>query len=373
MERIPVAGPWITDLEVGYAADAARNAWYSGANAWHERFEKATAALCGRRHAMALPSCTSALHLALAGIGVGPGDEVVVTDVTWIATAAPIDYVGATAVFADVDPVHWCLTPAAIEACLTPRTKAVIVVDLYGNMPDMEGIEATCAARGIPLIEDAAEAIGSTFRGRPAGSFGLVSTFSFHGSKTITTGEGGMLLTDDADLFARCQFLRDHGRKPGDRMFFNAEVAFKYKMSALQAAIGTAQVERAAEIVARKRTIFSWYRDRLAGFPGLAMNPEPDGGINQYWMVTVVWDGRYAVEKGAVMDALSAHGIDSRPFFHPLSSLPAYAGRPEADRARARNRVAYALAPRGINLPSALSLTEAQVDRACLAFLGALR
>lgn len=373
MERIPVAGPWITDLEIGYAADAARNAWYAGANVWHERFEKATAALCGRRHAMALPSCTSALHLALAGLGVGPGDEVVVTDVTWIATAAPIDYVGATAVFADIDPVHWCLDAASLEACLTPRTKAVLVVDLYGNMPDMAALEAVCARRGIPMIEDSAEAIGSTFRGRPAGSFGIASTFSFHGSKTITTGEGGMLLTDDADLFARCQFLRDHGRKPGDRMFFNAEVAFKYKMSALQAAIGTAQVERVEEIVARKRTIFSWYRERLAAVPGLAMNPEPDGGVNQYWMVTAVWDRRHAVGKRDVMDALSAQGIDTRPFFHPLSSLPAYEGRPEAARARERNRVAYDLTPRGINLPSALSLTEEQVDRACRAFLEALR
>lgn len=373
MERIPVAGPWITDLEIGYAADAARNAWYSGANAWHERFEGATAALCGRRHAMALPSCTSALHLALAALGVGPGDEVVVPDATWIATAAPIDYVGATAVFADIDPSHWCLDVPTLEPCLTPRTKAVIVVDLYGNVPDMDGIAAACARRGIPLIEDAAEAIGSTWRGRPAGSFGIASTLSFHGSKTITTGEGGMLLTDDAELLARCQFLRDHGRIPGDRMFFNAEVAFKYKMSALQAALGTAQVERAAEIVARKRAIFSWYRDRLATVPGLSMNPEPDGGTNQYWMVTAVWDGRYAVEKREVMEALGARGIDSRPFFHPLSSLPAYQGREEAVRARERNRVAYALTPRGINLPSALSLTEEQVDRVCRAFVEALR
>ncbi len=372
MERIPIAGPWITDVEVAYVADAARNAWYAGANVWHGRFEKAMASLCGRRHAMALPSCTSALHLALAGLGVAAGDEVVVTDITWIATAAPIDYVGATAVFADIERSSWCLSPESLEACLTPRTKAVIVVDLYGNMPDMGAILAVCDRHGVPLIEDAAEAIGSTYRGLPAGGFGIASTFSFHGSKTITTGEGGMLLTDDESLHARCAFLRDHGRTPGDRMFFNAEVAFKYKMSSLQAALGTAQVERVAEIVGRKRAIFGWYQKRLGGMDGVALNAEPDGGVNQYWMVTALVDPAFGVGKAALMDALSAKGIDTRPFFHPLSSLPAYAGRPQAEAARARNVNAYAIAPWGINLPSALSLSEAQVDYVCEMFRAAL-
>ena len=372
MERIPVAGPWITDLEVSYVGDAVRSAWYAGANAWHGRFEKAMAELCGRKHAMALPSCTSALHLALAGLGVGPGDEVVVTDVTWIATAAPIDYVGATAVFADIDRASWCLAPESLEACLTPRTKAVIVVDLYGSMPDMEAIQEICDRHRVPLIEDAAEAIGSTYRGRQAGSFGIASTFSFHGSKTITTGEGGMLLTDDDALYVRCGFLRDHGRTPGDRMFYNAEVAFKYKMSSLQAALGTAQVERAQEIVAKKRTLFGWYKDRLGDMAGVALNPEAQGVVSQFWMITALLDPALGVGKAALMDALSAQGIDTRPFFHPLSSLPAYAGRPEAYAAQSRNVNAYAIAPWGINLPSALVLSEAKVDYVCEAFRATL-
>jgi perosamine synthetase len=372
VERIPVAGPWITDLEAVYVEDAARNAWYAGANAWHARFEKAMAAHCGRKHAMALPSCTSALHLALAGLGVTRGDEVVVTDVTWIATAAPIDYVGATAVFADIERASWCLSPASLEACLTPRTKAVIVVDLYGSMPDLDGLQAVCDRHRVPLIEDAAEAIGSTYRGRPAGSFGIASTFSFHGSKTITTGEGGMLLTDDDDLLARCAFLRDHGRLPGDRMFFNAEVAFKYKMSSLQAALGTAQVERMAEIVDKKSALFRWYKERLGGLPGITLNPELPGVVSQCWMITALVDPARGIGKAALMDALSAKGIDTRPFFHPLSSLPAYAGRPQAAGARARNVNAYAISPWGINLPSALALTEAQVDYVCEAFREAL-
>ncbi len=365
MKRIPVAGPWITQREIDYVADAAAHAWYADAARWHVRFEGAMAEHTGRKLAMALPSCTSALHLVLAALGVGPGDEVIIADVTWIATAAPIRYVGATAVFADMDPVTWCISPESVEACLTSRTRAVLAVNLYGNMPDMDGLARICSRAGVPLVEDAAESAGSTYRGRPAGSFGLASTFSFHGSKTVTTGEGGMLLTDDEGLFRRAQFLRDHGRPPGDRMFFNTEVAFKYKMSSLQAAMGTAQIERIGEIVERKRTLFGWYRQRLGGRPGITLNPEPDGGRNSYWMVTAILDPKLGLPKKDLMEALSAKGIDTRPFFHPLSSLPAYQGDPQADAARRRNAVAYALTPWGLNLPSALSLTEDDVEFVC--------
>jgi perosamine synthetase len=239
-------------------------------------------------------------------------------------------------------------------------------------MPDLDALAAVCDRHRVPLIEDAAEAIGSTYRNRPAGSFGIASTFSFHGSKTITTGEGGMLLTDDDALFARCAFLRDHGRRPGDRMFYNAEVAFKYKMSSLQAALGTAQVERAVEIVEKKRTLFRWYKERLGGTDGVTLNPEQPGIDSQFWMITALVDPKHGIGKAALMDALSAKGIDSRPFFHPLSSLPAYEGRAQAAAARLRNVNAYAIAPWGINLPSALALTEAQVDTVCEVFRGAL-
>src|SRR5688572_16563439 len=230
MQRIPVSGPWITQKEVDYVADAAANGWYQNANSYHQRFEKAFAEYLGVRYTMALPSCTSAIHLSLLALGVGPGDEVIVPDATWIASAAPITYVGATPVFADIDERTWCLSAESFEACITPATKAVISVALYGNMPDMDAIKDVAQRHGIPIVEDAAEAIGSEYKGRKAGSFGHASVFSFHGSKTLTTGEGGMLLTDEAGLFERAQVLRDHGRKPGDKMFFNHEVAYKYKM-----------------------------------------------------------------------------------------------------------------------------------------------
>ncbi|MBW1989207.1 MAG: DegT/DnrJ/EryC1/StrS family aminotransferase [Deltaproteobacteria bacterium] len=370
MERIPVAGPWITEKEVRYVADAAQNAWYANANVYNDRFEKAFAEFIGTSYAISLPSCTSAIHLSLLALGVGPGDEVVVPDATWIASAAPVSYVGATPVFADMDPQTWCMDPASLEACITPRTKAVIVVDLYGNMPDMDGILEVATRHGLPVIEDAAEAFGSEYGGRKAGSLGRTGVFSFHGSKTLTTGEGGMLVTDDKDLYQRCLFLRDHGRVPGDTMFENTEVAYKYKMSALQAAFGLAQVERAGELVGRKREIFTWYRSALAEVDGLAFNPEGPGVKNSYWMVTVVPEG--PADKKAIIAGLSERGVDARPFFNPLSSIKAYAGSEQAGKARDRNRVSYAICPKGVNLPSGMNLDQEMVNRVCSALLEVL-
>lgn len=371
MSRIPVAGPWITQKEIDLVADAAKNAWYGNAGAYHERLERAFREHFELPFAVLLPSCTSAIHLALLGLGVGPGDEVIVPDLTWIATSAPVSYVGATPVFADVDPVTWCLSASAVAECLTERTRAIIPVDLYGGMPDMDALST--AANGVPLVEDAAEAIGSEFRERKAGTFGEAGVFSFHGSKTLTTGEGGLLVTRSAALFERVQVLRDHGRRPGDTNFFNAEVGQKYKMSALQAALGLAQLERLDELIDRKRQIFGWYRDRLGGVPGLTLNAEPAGTKNSYWMVTVLFDERLGIAKERAIAALGAREIDTRPFFHPLSSLPAYRESAQARAAQARNRVSYALSPRGVNLPSALNLTEAQVEFVCAEVRALLR
>lgn len=363
MERIPVAGPWITEKEVRYAADAAANAWYANANTYITKFEKSFAEYIGVPHAVSLPSCTSALHLALAALGVGPGDEVIVPDLTWIASAAPVSYVGARPVFADVDPTSWCIDTASAERLVTSRTRAIIAVDLYGNMPDMERLSDLAKRRGLAFIEDAAEAIGSRYAGRRSGSFGDVATFSFHGSKTLTTGEGGMLLTSRKDVFERVMKLRDHGRNPGDRMFMNHEVAYKYKMSALQAALGLAQLERVEELLQRKREMFAWYSELLGGTPGLTLNRQHAGVDSVYWMVTAIIDPRLGVSKEALMAGLDAAGIDSRPVFHPLSALPAYAAHGGADDWRKRNPVTYSLAPWGVNLPSALILDRTKVER----------
>lgn len=362
---IPVSGPWITEKEIAYVTDAVTNAWYENHAQFHERFERAFAAYLGVRHAVSLPSCTSGLHLALAALGIGPGDEVIVPDITWIATAAPVQYVGANVVFADIDRSSWCLSAEAFEAAITPRTRAVIVVDLYGNMPDMAAIREVAKRHGVAVIEDAAEAHGSEQLGRKAGAFGDVGVFSFHGSKTMTTGEGGMLVTDDSEVFARVLTLRDHGRAPGDRHFFNREVAFKYKMSSMQAALGLAQLERVDELVARKRQIFEWYRAGLADLE-IPLNAEAPGTKNTYWMVTAILS-KFGAPKERWMELLRDREIDTRPFFHPLSSIPAYANTIAAKEAAARNTVSYEISPWGINLPSGLRLDEVTVSRVCQA------
>ncbi len=364
-KHIPVAGPWITQREIDYVTDAVQTAWYSEAGKYHERFEQAFRDHVGVAHAMALPSCTSGIHLALAALGIGPGDEVIVPDVTWIATAAPISYVGASPVFADVDAVTWCLDPASFEAAITPRTKAVITVDLYGNMADYDRILPIAQRHGIHVIEDAAEAAGATYKGHPAGSLGEIGIFSFHGSKTLTTGEGGMLVTNESALFDRANFLRDHGRVPGDFSFQNSEVAFKYKMSSMQAALGLAQIERIDELMTRKREIFRWYAEHLSDVPDIHINDPGTDVQASFWMASIVWDKSYGIDKRVVRDYLASHGIDSRPFFSPLSSLQAYRSFPGVEHCRSKNPVSYMLNDYGINLPSSLTITRAEVDFVC--------
>ncbi len=362
MGRIPVAGPSITQLEIDYVTDAVTNAWYGNGNMYHARFEAAFAAYVGRKYAMALPSATSAIHLSLLALGVEPGDEVIIPDSTWIASAAPINYVGATPVFVDVDEATWCIRPDTFEAAITDRTKAVIMVDLYGSMPEMAKLLAIASARGIAVIEDAAEAVGSEYCGRLAGGFGDTSVFSFHGSKTLTTGEGGMFVTDRQDLHDRAQFLRDHGRVPGDVQFFNTEVAYKYKMSSMQAALGLAQLERIDELVQRKRDIFAMYRDAFHADHRITLNAEPPGTKNSFWMVTAVWERSYARAKNEVVTAMRENGVDVRPFFHPLSSLPAYQTTTGVSTAAQSNVVSYDIASRAVNLPSGFNVTRQHVS-----------
>jgi perosamine synthetase len=363
LDRIPVASPWITDHEIRAVTEAAATAWRDRANHYQSRFEAALAGYCGRAHGISLPSCTAGLHLALAASGIGAGDEVIVPDITWIATSAPVAYVGATPVFADVDRESWCLTPQSVEAVLTPRTRAIIAVDLYGDLPEWPEIESLAAERNIVLIEDAAEAVGARHGGRRAGSFGNASAFSFHGSKTLTTGEGGMLLVDDPKLLDRCLRLRDHGRRPGDLMFQNEEVGFKYRMSGLQAALGLAQLDRVDELVARKRAIFGWYQELLGDAPGIVLNRSTAGVENGYWMITVILDPSLGWTKEALIPAIKSAGVDVRPFFYPLSQLAAYRDTESGRTAAVRNRTAYETSPYGINLPSGPDLDRASVER----------
>ncbi|MGA8322052.1 MAG: DegT/DnrJ/EryC1/StrS family aminotransferase [Xanthobacteraceae bacterium] len=362
MSDIVMAGPWITEHEEKIVLDALRNGWY-GKQAYYyvETLESEFARYHDRNHALMTPNCTTALHLLLAGLNIGEGDEVIAPECTWIGSTACITYQRAHTVFADIDPRNWCLTAESIERAITPRTKAVIVVDLYGNMPDWDAISEICGRRGIIVIEDAAEALGSTFKGVRAGKFGIGSTFSFHRTKTMTMGEGGMLLIDDDALFERCKFLRDHGRAPGT--YYNSEVTFKYMPFNLQAALGYAQFQRLDELVAKKRWIWNGYRERLANIPDLMVNPETNNVHNSVWNTALVFGKSHNMTRDKAMAELTKLGVPSRPFFYPLSSLPAYPGREE--EGRRNNPVAYDVSACGINVPSPLNLTATDLDTVC--------
>lgn len=359
MTRIHYTKPSITEREVAYATDAAANGWGERCYEYIQRFETLFRQHLGVPHAIATSSCTGALHMGLAALGVGPGDEVILADSNWIASAAPITYLGARPVFVDILADSWCIDPARAEAAITPATRAILAVHLYGNLCDMDRLLAIGERHGIPVIEDAAEAIGSVYHGQRAGSMGRFGAFSFHGTKTLTTGEGGMFVTHDAELYERVLTLSNHGRARGQtKQFWPDMVGFKYKLSNIQAAIGCAQVERIDELIARKRAIFAHYRARLGGLPGVSLNPEPAGTSIGAWMPTVVFAPDTGVTREALQAAFARENIDARVFFHPLSSLPMFDPRPE-------NRIAWDIPARAINLPSYHDMSDGDLDRVC--------
>lgn len=355
--RIHYTKPSITELEVRYATDAAANGWGEKCYEYINRFEETFKAHLGVKYAIATSSCTGALHMGMAALGVGPGDEVIMADTNWIATAAPIVHLGAKPVFVDILPDSWCLDPGLVEQAITPRTKAIVAVHLYGNLCEMDKLLAIGEKHGIPVIEDAAEAIGSIYHGKRAGSMGKFGTFSFHGTKTLTTGEGGVFVTNDSGLYEHVRTLSNHGRARGQiKQFWPDMVGFKYKMSNIQAAIGCAQLERIDELTRRKHGIFSYYRDRLEILPGLSMNPEPSDTVNGAWMPTVVFDVETGVTRESSQAAFVGENIDARVFFHPLSSLPMF-------EQKLQNSHAWDIPGRAINLPSFHDITLAEQER----------
>lgn len=354
--RIHYTKPSISDLEVRYATDAARNGWGEHCYDYIHRFEDTFRRHLGVDFAIATSSCTGALHLGLSALGVGPGDEVILADTNWIASAAPITHLGAKPVFVDILPDTWCIDPQRVADAITTRTKAIIAVHLYGNLCELDALLALGKHHGVAVIEDAAEAIGSVYHGRRAGSIGTFGTFSFHGTKTLTTGEGGMFVTNDADLYERVLALSNHGRtRDQSRQFWPDMIGFKYKMSNIQAAIGCAQAERIDELIAAKRGVFTAYRERLND-QQLAMNPEKPDTINGFWMPTIVIDEGVPFDRERLLSTFRANDIDGRVFFWPLSSLPMFEDRPE-------NVHSYAICERAVNLPSYHDLSTPDIER----------
>lgn len=355
--RILYTKPSITEREVAYATDAAANGWGDRCYEYIDRFESLFKAHLGVKHAIATSSCTGALHMGLAALDIGPGDEVILADTNWIASAAPITYLGAKPVFVDILPDTWCIDPARAEAAITPRTKAIIAVHLYGNLCDMDALLAIGRRHDIPIVEDAAEAVGSVWHGKRAGAMGAFGTFSFHGTKTVTTGEGGMFVTQDDVLYEKVLTLSNHGRARGQRkQFWPDMVGFKYKMSNVQAAIGCAQMDRIDGLITRKREIFRYYRDRLGDMNGISMNPEPAGTQNGFWMPNLVFARDTGITREMLQKAFADENIDARVFFWPLSSLPSF-------NIATQNDVAQDLPGRAINLPSYHDITQSDLER----------
>jgi perosamine synthetase len=356
-QRIYYTKPSITELEIEYSNDAVLNGWGDRCYEYILLFEEAFKKHLDVKYAIATSSCTGALHMGMAALGIGTGDEVILADTNWVASAAPIVYLGAKPVFVDIDADSWCLDPAQVEAAITPNTKAILAVHIYGNLCKMDRLLAIGAKHGIPIIEDAAEAIGSQYQGKRAGSMGTFGSFSFHGTKTITTGEGGMFVTNDAALYETVLTLSNHGRARGQsKQFWPDTVGFKYKISNVQAAIGCAQVERIEELIARKREIYNSYRDLLKTYDAVSINPEAAGNVNGAWMPTAVFTAVSGITREQLQAEFSASNIDARVFFHPLSSLPMFQDQKQ-------NRLAWEIPGRAINLPSYHDMTDDEIKR----------
>jgi perosamine synthetase len=354
---ILTAGPSISAREAWYALDAVRTGWNHHWNGYIQRFESAFAEYVGAKYALSYSSCTGALHVALLALGIGAGDEVIVPDITWVATANAVVYVGATPVFADVNALTWCLDPASVEKLITARTKAVIPVHLYGHPAQMDRVMAIAAKHNLRVLEDAAPSVGAEFRGRRVGTFGDFAAFSFQGAKLLVTGEGGMLVTSNEDLHKRACAIWDQGRVPGT--FWIERTGYKYKMSNLQAAVGLAQLERVDEFIEAKRRIFGWYCDGLEGTPGIRLNREAPWARSIYWMTSLLVEKRAGISAELLRSELRQRNIDTRPVFPAISKYPVWPTTPPPQP------VASYVATHAINLPSGVCLKRVEVDYIC--------
>ena len=350
---ILTAGPSISGKEAWYALDAARSGWNSEWNKYIQRFETSFAHYIGTRYALSTSSCTGALHLALAALGIGPGDEVIVPDITWVATANAVVYVGATPIFADIEAGSWCLDPTSFESKITSRTKAVMPVHLYGHPAQMDRIMEIARKHNLRVIEDAAPAIGAEVEGRKTGTFGDFAAFSFQGAKLLVTGEGGMLVTSNEELFQKAYTIWDQGRRPGT--FWIQETGFKYKMANVQAALGLGQLERVDEMIEAKRRIFSWYLEEIGDVRGIRLNREMPWARSIYWMSSIEVEESASVSRDELRKKLRERNVDTRPVFPAISQYPVWPVVQEPQP------VARRVGDRAINLPSGVCLKRDQV------------
>lgn len=354
---IPISQPSITQKEIDYVTDAVTSTWISSLGKYIDRFEAEFASFCGSRYAICVSNGTVAIQLALTAHGIGKGDEVIMPNLSFIATANATLHCGAKPVFAEIDPFNLCIDPTKIEALITPKTKAIMPVHLYGHPADMKAITELANKHGLWVIEDAAEAHGATVNGKRVGSWGHCGTFSFYGNKNLTTGEGGMITTDDEEFFNKCKYLRDHAMSK-EKRYWHTAPGFNFRMTNIQAAIGCAQLERVDEIMEKRQLIFQWYKKHLGNIKGITLNKTNDWATNAYWLICLEKADWNHESREKSMLELKKRGVDSRPYFYPMSQMPYInekVNTPEANK----------VSEKGINLPTYFDLQEEQVIFIC--------
>jgi perosamine synthetase len=366
---IPVNEPLLTDGDYASVMEALRSGWISGAGPHIDAFEVRWAAYCGRKHGVAVANGSVALQVAVSLLDLVPGDEVILPTFTIISCALPILMGGAKPVLVDSDPRTWTMDVNQVESRITPRTRAIMAVHIYGHPVDMDPLLEVAQRHGVQVVEDAAEAHGAEYRGRRAGSFGSSSCFSFYANKLVTTGEGGMLLVDDDRLAERARRLRNLGFQP-ERRFVHAELGFNFRLTNLQAALGLAQIERMDEIVARKRRIGQAYTERLSEMPGIELQVQQPWARSVYWMYGLVLQSQTGLDAAEFARRLARRGVETRPFFVGMHEQPVL--RERGLFQGERYPVAERLARQGLYLPSGLALDEPQIDQVCRAVREAL-
>lgn len=357
---IPVAIPNLSGNEKKYVDDCMDSTWISSKGKYIDMFEKGFSKYCGVKQGIACSNGTTALHPPLIALGVGPGDEVLVPTLTYIATANAVSYCGAKPVFVDCDAKTWNISPTALEAKITSRTKGIIVVHLYGNPVDMDPIMDIAKKHNLFVIEDAAEAHGALYHDKRVGSIGHVGVFSFFANKVITTGEGGMIITDDDVLAAKMRLIKGQGMDPNHRYWFTM-IGYNYRMTNIEAAIGVAQLENIDKHIALRKQVHAWYMKYFKGFEKyIDFQQDQPGGQNVYWMVSILLKDTCNITRDALMEKMASDGIETRPVFYPLHQMPPYY---EKDESSYKN--ANAIAAAGINLPTSGLLTEDDVKYIC--------
>jgi perosamine synthetase len=350
--RVPVYKPDLAGREKEYVNECLDSSWISSKGAFVERFERDFASRIGVSHAISVCNGTVALHLAMLALGIGPGDEVIVPTLTYVASVNAISYVGAKPVFVDSDRVTWQMDAREIERCVTNNTRAILAVHLYGQSCDMTSLRAIAESRRLLLIEDCAEAFGTSWDLRHVGTVGDIGTFSFFGNKTLTTGEGGMVVTNDHTLAERARRFRGQGLAPY-REYWHDIIGYNFRMTNIAAAIGVAQLERADEILMAKRRLAARYRTALAGLP-LEFHDAPPGHDHSHWMVSALTER--VDQRDDLRKHLAKREVETRPVFHPVHTMPMYS------RNFRRFTVAEDLSLRGLNLPSYHGISESDFD-----------